>query len=71
MKNFCILICSGADGSVGGEEYQFTLSNCFFLMLGAVLQRGEDICDKLYYLTHSTLSLILCANFSTRQSKAN
>ncbi|XP_063720301.1 glutamate receptor 4-like [Symsagittifera roscoffensis] len=31
----------------GGGEYQFTLSNCFFLMLGAVLQRGEDICDKL------------------------
>ena len=31
------------------SNYQFTLSNCFFLMLGAVLQRGEDICDKFVF----------------------
>ena len=28
------------------EDFKYTLSNCFFLTLGAVLQRGEDMCTK-------------------------
>ena len=28
------------------ENFKYTLSNCFFLTLGAVLQRGEDMCTK-------------------------